>query len=103
MENELLSDTPIARATDPESSHEAADEVTGDGTRASQQWVIFSLVTKNPGCTSDELASVCYLDRYQVARRLPELEDAGYIRRGALRMSGISGRKATTWWPGRKK
>lgn len=39
------------------------------------------------------------LDRYMLARRLPELIKAGRVWRGPNKPCAISGRTACTWWP----
>ena len=94
---ESLMTTPAARNTDPVSSHLAAEEVTVKGTRGRQQRVVLWAVAANPGRTSRELASICDLDRYQVARRLPELENAGLLEKGPMRRCSAGRREAVTW------
>ncbi len=56
-------------------------------------------VTDNPGMTSNELAQATGLDRYMLARRLPELIKAGRVWRGPNKPCAVSGRTACTWWP----
>jgi len=94
--------TPAARNTDPITSHMAALEITARGTRGRQQRLVLRIVIANPGKTSRELSDICALDRYQVARRLPELEAAGVIEKGPIRRCTIGGRHSVTWW-GRNK
>lgn len=96
---ELLSSMPIARETDPETSHFAAEEVTASGRRATQQHSVLAAVRANPGRTSLELAEVMRSDRYMVARRLPELEAAGLVWKGPARKCVVGNRMAVTWWP----
>lgn len=43
--------------------------------------MVLELVTKNPGKTSKELGELGTLDRYQVARRLSDLHNAGLVRK----------------------
>lgn len=43
--------------------------------------IAFELVKQFPGRTSKELAKLGTLDRYQIARRLPELAGMGKVRR----------------------
>lgn len=88
----------LARRTDPESSHLAAKHMVESGGLGVQQRIAYNLVRHHPGYTSDELARLGQLDRYQLARRLPELERAGYIQRGHIRKSHITGRPAVTWY-----
>lgn len=92
-------ETPIARATDPESSHMAAEEITKSGARAHQQHQTAAAVKQYPGRTSQELAEATGIDRYTLARRLSECETAKSVRRGQMRSCWITGRKALTWWP----
>lgn len=89
--------TPVARGTDPASSHMAAREITASGARGSQARIALDVVMENPHRTSFELSEACYLDRYQVARRLPELEEAGFVEKGIIRRCRVSGRHAVTW------
>jgi hypothetical protein len=98
----LMSYMPIARNTDSVSSHMAADHVTAQGTRGRQQRIAFRAVVEHPGRTSRELASLCSLDRYQVARRLPELEEARMVQKGPARECEVGHRLAVTWILGEK-
>ena len=89
--------TPIARATDQATSHEAAEYMNATGKRKKQQFAALHMVHKYPGLTADELATHGPLDRYQLNRRLPELETAELVERGPTRPSIITGRNAATW------
>jgi hypothetical protein len=89
--------TPIARHDDPESSKAAAREFTSSGLRARQQAEVLRLVRAYPGHTSLELAQHGSLDRYAIARRLPELERAGLVKRGEMRRCAVGARPALTW------
>jgi len=88
-----------ARSTDPATSWEAAEHMVKSGRAGQQQETAVSAVTAHPGMTSHELARLCTLDRYQLARRLPEVEDAGRVTRGEARKCLVTGHKAATWWP----
>lgn len=95
--------TPIARSSDPTSSHAAAAAITRDGTRGEQAAQVLAALLRHPGMTSRELAHLAGLDRYVVARRLPELAQATPPRarkgEGAdARYCQRSGRLACTWW-----
>jgi len=90
--------TPAARATDPGTSHAAAEAITKTGVRAHQQRQVLAALREWPGCTSAELASNAGMDRYAVARRLPELCPT-FAFRGGSRACAVSGRPAVTWWP----
>lgn len=86
-----------SRKSDPLSSKAAATEVTTNGTAAKQAGEVLAVVRARPGITSMEIAGYCSLDRYQVARRLPELAVLGFVVRGAISTTGR--RAAVTWWP----
>lgn len=95
-----LFDNPIARRKDPKSSHEAADEITRSGNRASQAQEVLALVRRHQGHTSLELSRFSRtLDRYQVARRLADLNEAGLVYQGQLRNCSIGKRLAVAWFP----
>jgi DNA-binding MarR family transcriptional regulator len=72
---------PMARRTDPLSSHAAADRMQESGAAESQRRKALEAVKEYPGSTSKELAERCHLDRYMLARRLPELSRMGLIVR----------------------
>lgn len=92
-------ETPIARASDPMSSHLAANEMTASGRRGQQiAWAI-AAVRAYPGRTSQELCEVTGIDRYTLARRLPDAVTAGAIRKGIQRACSVTGKTALTWWP----
>lgn len=90
--------TPAARSTDPGTSHAAAESVTKSGVRAHQQRQVLAALREWPGCTSAELAQRANIDRYAVARRLPELVPTFAVQ-GPARRCAISGRPAVTWRP----
>jgi len=92
-------ETPAARNSDPVTSHLAAEEITASGKRAHQQHQAVAAVRANPGCTSFELALKCDLDRYMLARRLPEVVLAGLVRKGEPKHCSVTGRLALSWWP----
>ena len=96
---ELLSKIPIARNTDPRSSHGAASEVTRSGARATQQHIALMVVQEFPGSTTRELSRECQLGIHALGRRLPELCKAGLITKGDLRKCKVGNRIATPWFP----
>lgn len=87
-----------ARATDPHSSHAAAEEIESSGIAGRHRSLVYAEVRIRPGLTSDELAAKLGMDRHAVARRLPELERMGHIRRGEERKSSVGGRAGVTWF-----
>lgn len=90
---------PIVRSTDGKPSRLAAEEMNASGKRGAQARAALALVMQRPGRTSMELAGLGGLDRYQLARRLPDLRDAGLVKNGDDRVCEASGRLAATWWP----
>lgn len=93
----LPPEPPAARNTDPTTSHEAAEAIEASGRRHAQRTRVLRAVRAYPGCTSAELAHRIDMDRYAVARRLPELEPV-WIHKGDSRPCAIQGRRAVTWW-----
>ena len=93
-------DAPAARRTDPASSRAAAAHMARSGRRLAQQDHAAAAVRALPGHTSFELAMLTRLDRYMLARRLPEIERAGHVCRAALHCCTVTGRLALTWMPG---
>jgi DNA-binding MarR family transcriptional regulator len=89
----------LARNTDPRTSHLAAADIVTSGTREQHQAEVRRLVTENPGCTFRELAQYSYLDCHQIGRRLKEVEEQGYIKRGFARTCFLGGKMSTTWLP----
>jgi len=93
----LLCDMPIARNTDPATSHAAADFLRTSGTRTSHQMLILDVVRRLPGLTVVEIAVQCGLNDHKVGKRLSDLANARKISRGDERQVGNLG--YTTWYP----
>lgn len=102
----LLADLPRSRATDPNTSHQAADRIRRSGQLGRQQLQVLEAVRRWPGRTSAELGQLVAAElgqdptrwRYTVARRLPELAPV-HIRRSKPRSCEVTGNPATTWHP----
>jgi len=88
---------PIARASDPATSHEAAAHMATRLGEA-QEWAL-GILRANPGRTSNELDKIAGTPRGDVRKRLPELERAGLAYRDGVRVCGVTGFKAAVWWP----
>jgi predicted ArsR family transcriptional regulator len=89
---------PLARSTDPLSSHNAAEEVTRSGLRGAQKRALLTwLRGQSQPMTSAEIALASGLDRHGVARRLPDCERDGSVVRCSMRECGATGRPAITW------
>ena len=88
-----------ARATDPLTSHLAAEYVERTKLAEVQKArVMRALRTAGRPVTSMELAAHSGIDRYAVARRLPELERQGAVERLHARRCSVSKRQALTWY-----
>lgn len=91
--------TPAARRTDPRASHEADEHMNTSGKKALQQRIAVAAVEKHPGKTSLEIATATGQCRFMLARRLPEAEADGHVRRGQERTCTVSKRLACVWYP----
>ena len=85
-----------ARKTDPTSSFIAARD--NASRRQSQIHEVVSALIIFNGSTSAELAANSQIERYTVARRLPDAESKGLVKRGEPRKCAISGKCAVTWF-----
>lgn len=90
-----------SRRSDPRSSHEAGERMRQSGALGDQQAQAAAAVRAWPGRTSHELAELAHMDRYMLARRLPECErmEPRKVARGEIRACSVTGRSAMTWWP----
>jgi hypothetical protein len=89
----------LARTTDSSGSHEAAASIVRSGRHAAQKDRTEAAVRRYPGMTSMQLAHATGMDRYMVARRLPDLAKEGRAYRGAKALCPISNITVCTWWP----
>jgi hypothetical protein len=92
----------ISRRGGSVTSFEAEETITRNGTRDTQAQRVLQAVRRWPGRTSAELAELisCYpYDRYVVARRLPELEFLGLVKKGPSKKCSITGHRSLTWHP----
>ena len=88
----------LARASDPPTSHEAAESIVPHLSR--MHTGVLDLVREHPGKTAAELAFARgELTNHRLSRRLPELERKGLVVRGVARACFRTGRSAATWWP----
>lgn len=88
---------PASRADDPSTSKAAEQRVTRSGARKRQVDIVLQAVTSYPGRTAVELTTACQLDRYQVSRRLADLEHQGRVRKGKRRVCAIQKTDAHEW------
>ena len=89
----------LSRRNDPATSHTAAERLRASGKLNAQRQRVLDAPTRWPGSTAVELASHSGLDRYAVSRRLPDLAQAGLVRRMAPRVCRVNGSAQTTRWP----
>lgn len=96
---------PMARVSDPATSHDAAEKQVKK--LSDRRKMVFDFVQAYPGRTHGELAAKLYKETYNLGiiacvetphKRLPELEKLGLVRRGRVRKCGETGHSAATWW-----
>ena len=89
-----------ARQSDPVTSHTAAGEANSSTWLAAQAAEVLDCVKRHPGSTSAEIGELLGWKgaRWAAARRLPEMERRGVVKRGEARRCEASGRTAVTWW-----
>jgi len=95
--SDQLTVTPLSRSTDPATSHEAAREHKESGRAAKSAAEVLDAVKRFPGLTAVELANRAGLDRYEVSRRLADLNRKWLVQRCEERECSINGRKMMTW------
>jgi len=88
---------PIARSTDPGTSHRAAGAITGSGQRVSQVELCFQHVVDSPGKTAGEIGESTGLGHVRAQRRLSDLKTLGRIY--AEGTSLFQGNSQNRLWP----
>ena len=71
----LFTDPPMARASDPDSSHRAADAQVRTGKAAAERLLLESALKRWPGQTSIALGERTGIERHEAARRLSDMRD----------------------------
>ena len=90
--------TALARNTDPETFHLAARELKVSGKHANQQATVYRALCKcRLSATSAEIAQRFNLDRYLVARRLPDLLKNGMAEKEGKRRCRVTGKIGVVW------
>lgn len=104
MRQLALAEPPIARTTDPSTSHRAAAVITKSGRRSIDREILLSAICDRPSLTSMELAQVLidaghlWLRAYQIAsKRINDLVKAGLIESDGERRCCVSRHDARTW------
>lgn len=92
-----------ARRIDPRSSHEAAGRVERTGSAKRQAGRVLAAFHRFPMATTGELAEYAHLNRVMVARRAPELERAGLLKRydpnKNTKVCAVTGYRCIRWRP----
>ena len=96
---------PIARAADPQPSHDAATAVTESGQRFRHAAIVFGVVERHPhGLTYIEIWRACSAseqadlgEAVEVMRRLNDLVKGGAVVKGNVRECTVKRTKMTTW------
>jgi predicted transcriptional regulator len=93
---DLFDIEPLARRTDPETSHEAAERMKPLAPR-DRLAVLLAHWTKPDGMTDFELAASLGRQQTSVGKRRGELRDAGLITDAEIRRKSPSGSTAIVW------
>ena len=89
---------PLARDSDPISSHEAGDELTQSGRRKAQMERILFALRSHPGSTTHELKKgLPGLDEVKICKRLNDLKESGLAEKTGIRLCRVSRRRIQTW------
>jgi len=88
---------PVARTSDPVTSWAAGEEFHASGKAKDHYRMILVTLGRLFPYTSAELARWCPLDRFQVARRLPEMERKGWVDRTDPIECPVLKRKCVGW------
>jgi len=91
-----------SRSTDPVTSFMAADNIERSGRADRRRKEVLHELMLVPGLTSAEVARNLRLDRHDPARRLPELEKAGLVRKGPRRQCSACRNSCVTWYAVRR-
>lgn len=90
-------DQPLSHRGDPVSSYKAGNRALRSRKIRGQTQAVLEALKRHPNTTSAELARLADLDRYAVARRLPNLAHRGLAERGPERMCSVCRCPCVTW------
>lgn len=86
-----------SKRNDPSTSWDAGDDFH-ESIKPEYHYQLIQEVFKTNGpMTSAEISMLCDLDRYQVARRLPEMERRNSVIRAGIRVCSVKKRKSVVW------
>ena len=89
---------PHSHSHDPLTSDLAAEQLRRSGRHKNIKAAVLAALRQHDGSTSGELGRWLGQDRLYAARRLPELEAEGLVKKGEARVCGFKGSKCVTWW-----
>jgi hypothetical protein len=89
---------PLSHREDPLTSYIAADRLVRSGRHKNIKKAVLEALRAHDGSTSGELGRYLGRDWLYAARRLPELETDGLVRKGEPRICECKGTKCVTWW-----
>lgn len=92
-------DPPISRNSDPETSHDAAADLTASGARSRMASITLAGLRENPGLTSKELEKLLGFEDGAIRKRLNDLRHLKLADNGPERRCSITGKTAQTWVP----
>lgn len=90
-----MSDQALARHTDPETSHDAADSVPATKLEAKILAVLKGIA--RPGATTEELAQLTQLSLVTVSPRMKPMQRKHLVVDSGFRRRGLSGRNQIIW------
>jgi hypothetical protein len=91
---------PLAANADPATSKFAARAHIATGQHGRQCALVLELVRRFPFHTSRELATFAAeegIDRFTIARRLPDLQGDGLVAKSGVRECAVGGKASVTW------
>jgi predicted ArsR family transcriptional regulator len=86
---------PAARKLDPQTSHDAAKSMETAATLHCAQVLNCLRAIRRAG--AEEIGELIGMDAYAVRKRLPELQDAGFVDATDQRRTTRSGRSERIW------
>jgi len=89
---------PLTHRGDPQTSREAAEHLRRSGRLGAQQQAVLEALRQRDGSTHAELSEAMGIHCLTPARRLPELERMGLVRKGSARVCRIKQSRCCTWW-----
>jgi predicted HTH transcriptional regulator len=91
--------SPATRKSHPETSQIAEENITSSGKRQRHCQIILTALRQHNGSTSAELAQYTpLLNKEQVHKRMHDLVENEYIKRGDKRICNVKGSLCCTWW-----